>query len=653
MAKRTKIVGGYITRNTKRKSRVKRLNRTSRTRRKRTLRKRTRRKRTLRKRTRRKTPRQKKLLRGGAHDSVSNETLRDEEARIVAELEAIGVSSEDVAMIGREQEVDMRSKRQFIDNHNPDKESEQGPDQEAEPEQDPALILSQKYTEGMEIEDPIYAIRKSNSVGTISGHGRQIDGEFTIVPEYMDFYLYSSAGENISGVKSISSNRGHDNSYIGLNPDSLDFISALHKRAEGCDSYIKILETQVSETLAALARQVTETGLYKRPDVDLSTEEGRGKIREMFVLTDAESRDYKEQESKLLTYISEYFYPYPPTFHVEGSVPPKVKLHLYLYGIDEFNRVIRSIRNPAPDDYLREYKAGSLIPDYSLNFDVKWADGVWQHGGILTGDINEFVNRPTVFFESGHTIDKVLAHHDESYITKEVIKQKGSFRLSELFKIISEKEGPKPSKWVGSFCRGGKPFGIDDLKGCATVGYEPLPEDFFAAKISSKHPEILMREKSLSSNVRMQNFRGMMEYVRDHEDTPGPTREYLDRVLDRFESISLSTVCFILQQHAEMNKGYQGPDPPLPPGWGDGNLENGKEYWWSNHKGKDTIVFNKPKVSPEGYQAPERWWPLPPGWMYGTYGGGLDFWKSTNPEGKNSFVFNKPKVSPEGWSDPF
>ena len=120
MAKRTKIVGGYITRNTKRKkSRVKRLNRTSRTRRKRTLRKRTRRKRTLRKRTRRKTPRQKKLLRGGAHDSVSNETLRDEEARIVAELEAIGVSSEDVAMIGREQEVDMRSKRQFIDNHNP------------------------------------------------------------------------------------------------------------------------------------------------------------------------------------------------------------------------------------------------------------------------------------------------------------------------------------------------------------------------------------------------------------------------------------------------------------------------------------------------------------------------------------------------------
>ena len=543
--KRTKRVNSYLVRTTKRtkrrQNRVKR--KTSRVKRK-------------------KRTRGNIALRGGSSDSAraasiardvaladeealsDEEALANEEAYLVKKLTRMGVSEEEVALIGREsaldQEVDMGSKRQFIVNH--------------EPEPEPALTLSQVYTGDVVIDNPVDSIRGSDIIGEISGHGRQIEDEFTIVPEGMTFYLYSSSGEVVT-TSIIKKTHAH---Y--LPPEVIEQLTRQRDTAIiHCDRYSKWAD-EIKSNIKSIHDQ--------SEPLEGSNHERKESMRAEYIkFKSIIKENVKSEESvKVEEEGGRAYDSIAMNILVDDSIPIMVKKHLCYYcddksvhikeKIDKINQSLSKYEGRR--NHLREYKSGSLIPNYNIDFDVKWDDGAWMYGGILIGDQNKFVNPASVYFDSGYTIDEVLVHHDESYITKEEIKESSFFELSYLFKIISERKGPKPSKWVGSFCRSGKPFDIDDLKACSTQGYESLPADFFAAKISSKDLGLLLRENSLSSNVRMQNFRVMMEYVMQHGDPEDIILYNLKGVLYNFDPITISDVCYILQAYAENELAVHG-----------------------------------------------------------------------------------------------
>ena len=77
-----------------------------------------------------------------------------------------------------------------------------------------------------------------------------------------------------------------------------------------------------------------------------------------------------------------------------------------------------------------------------------------------------------------------------------------NFRLSYLFKKIAQAKGPKPNTWFGAFCRSGRSFTIDDLKKCEHEDYGPLPENFFRAKIAQD-------KEVIDDAVRVYNSSGM------------------------------------------------------------------------------------------------------------------------------------------------
>jgi len=229
-----------------------------------------------------------------------------------------------------------------------------------------------------------------------------------------------------------------------------------------------------------------------------------------------------EKNIKLLTELSAF---------IEWA-PKGARRHVLEGQIAELKLTIRKQSEDIEEQkalYFREYAPGSLIPDHQINFNTvahKLYHGyaVWWEGGILIHEAQEFLgNNPSMqHHKTKPTLEKVISKTDERYISKEeIIGRGGIFRLSEIFKILSAKRNSDtPLIWSGTFCRSGKGVNIEKIKAdCleydASVPYEDI---LSSGQISSSDPGILLRESSLSSNVRMQNFMGMINYVLSRND---------------------------------------------------------------------------------------------------------------------------------------
>jgi hypothetical protein len=187
------------------------------------------------------------------------------------------------------------------------------------------------------------------------------------------------------------------------------------------------------------------------------------------------------------------------------------------------------LRNLESNDYFfREYQSGALIPNYSVDFNKvagyhlsangKRRVGIWLDGGIFTEDVDELGGGSLLSIGTDvwwHTsLDASLAKHREADYMPLDLEGNLRFKLSDLFKIITEKEDEdRPRTWVGAFCRSGTPFGIEELIESCTDLLFPLEEDFFSEKIRRRGQTkgAHTRKKSLALDVRTQNFKGMLD----------------------------------------------------------------------------------------------------------------------------------------------
>jgi hypothetical protein len=172
--------------------------------------------------------------------------------------------------------------------------------------------------------------------------------------------------------------------------------------------------------------------------------------------------------------------------------------------------------------FLRSYEGGALIPDYIVNFDYnlpKAGPIGWEHGGVFTENVVDFIRGNTIRGQYDrddreYSLDNVLEKHNEersqwdidpSLDTKkdhpeEYEYKETKFRLSYLFKKIAQAPPPKPITWFGVFCRSQVTFTIDDLKTCSHEDYDPLPEDFFSAKIGQDKEVVDRIQKEFEEN---------------------------------------------------------------------------------------------------------------------------------------------------------
>ena len=262
-------------------------------------------------------------------------------------------------------------------------------------------------------------------------------------------------------------------------------------------------------------------------------------------------------------------------------VPDFMDLYLYVSDGAYLDETADRAIHKNMEYYYRVYKRNSLVHNYYLDFNtIMFPDPThpYAYGGIFEYEQKTSQENISTDLWSDVTKDESLSKHDESYISKGKLIEKMdaheelTFRLSDIFKIISEKGQPKPSKWLGHFCRATEePFDIHELNLCKISGLDKLPDNFFDGKIKTllwtePDPFLLTNQSSLSANVRIQYFKNIFEDVLRYNISHGiATNSELNRTIEslgytnitgwladisrkieQFEGLDKLDVCFIL-----------------------------------------------------------------------------------------------------------
>jgi hypothetical protein len=383
-----------------------------------------------------------------------------------------------------EEEVDMDTKRQFVS--------------------------WDDWTENVEMKNSLSSLSASEDVGIISGHGVQIDNQFTIIPEGITFNLYSSSGEATSAKLQRTAHCASCDARRTAEISALQAsISESEAEAQTANDNIDAQIRERTENIERFRREIAETEqrvavLRQRPEEPTTELLAVLSLERMFRESIVWEKKQMEEDERERERERDYM---------------RWKIGILRDDVSLLET----------DDYFfREYQSGSLIQNYIVDFDLKLglesesgSGQGWAPGGIFTENVNTFLTQRVETQPTGYSIENVLAkHHAAGWMTPtdvSIIKAKNhaksstAFPLSDLFQIISKK-AVKPSVWIGSFCRSGTPFGIDNLLNCNLAGYDPLSPYFFSGKMV-RADGALTSQTSLSANVRTQNFKGMLEKI--------------------------------------------------------------------------------------------------------------------------------------------
>jgi hypothetical protein len=259
--------------------------------------------------------------------------------------------------------------------------------------------------------------------------------------------------------------------------------------------------------------------------------------------------------------ISAHGYSIPDIFFV---VPKGLTLYLPVAGEDYAHNLGSTTRrlNPFGNDpnklnYIREYKGGSLIQDYFIDFDpfydeyynrfascglikldlphlsVKNATEAnnslidflskqrkYLSGDLLSdrkdkeesGDIRVHLETyEDVYFENN--IDDII---DKNDLIESATRQK-QYYLSDILRLIARKRKINSSisgVWFGRFCRSGEFIDINKFRDCQENGLPSLPESFFQGDFHYEGISAeLVRQESLASSDSTINFKKILNEV--------------------------------------------------------------------------------------------------------------------------------------------